>query len=173
MCERTCATLITNPCAPRIWPYLYFHGRFIEPFCASTFCMYMYYRVSTFQELRRIKLRIVMRVKWLWFIDRTSSIRCPERWRKSGLLCNIIVCKTVSKLGTSCIHGSFQKKLDFLFDLWRKYQSGRKRVQLWGENGHFFRRKCPMKRRKCCVPIVCTSCRNSPLFYWRYPPTMY
>ena len=40
--------LITNPFAPRILPYLYFHRRFIEPFCASTFCMYMYYRVSTF-----------------------------------------------------------------------------------------------------------------------------
>ena len=34
-----------------------------------------------------------------------------------------------------------KEKLDFLFDLWRKYQSGRKRVQLWGSYGHFFRRK--------------------------------
>ena len=50
-CESTFAPLITNPFVPRILPYLYFHRRFIEPFCASTFCMYMYYRVSTFQEL--------------------------------------------------------------------------------------------------------------------------
>ena len=56
------------------------------------------------RRMRRIKLRIVMRV------GRTSSIRgrlCSEKWRKSGLLCNIIVCKVVSKLGTSCIHVSF------------------------------------------------------------------
>ena len=62
------------------------------------------------RRMRRIKLRIVMTVKWLWSIGRMSSIRgrlCPERWRKYGLLCNIIVFKLVSKLGTSCIHGSF------------------------------------------------------------------
>jgi hypothetical protein len=50
-CESTFAPLITNPFVPRIWPYLYFHRIFIEPFCASTFCMYMYHRASTFQEL--------------------------------------------------------------------------------------------------------------------------
>jgi hypothetical protein len=50
-CERTFAPLITNPFAPRILPCLYFHRRFIETFCPSTFCMYMYYRVSTFQGL--------------------------------------------------------------------------------------------------------------------------
>ena len=53
-CERTFAPLITNPFVLRILPYLYFHRRFIEPFCASTFCMYMHYRVSTFN--RRIRL---------------------------------------------------------------------------------------------------------------------
>ena len=52
ICESTVAPLIINPFAPpHILPYLYFHRRFIEPFCASTFCMYMYYWVSTFQEL--------------------------------------------------------------------------------------------------------------------------
>jgi hypothetical protein len=40
-CERTFAPLITNPFAPRILPCL----------SPSTFCMYMYYRVSTFQGL--------------------------------------------------------------------------------------------------------------------------
>ena len=127
MCERTCAPLITNPCAPRILPYLYFHGRFIEPFCASKLhpfanwlvlspsnldvvnSLYLQNGIQKYKNrrMRWILLRIVMRVKWLWSIDRTSSIRCPERWRKPGLLCNIIVCKIVSKLGTSCIHRSF------------------------------------------------------------------
>ena len=49
--RRTFAPLITNPFAHRILPCLYFHRRFIETFCPSTFCMYMYHRVSTFQEL--------------------------------------------------------------------------------------------------------------------------
>jgi hypothetical protein len=55
-CERTFAPLITNPFVPRILPYLYFHRRFIEPFCASTFRMYMHYRVSTFYSSHRLFL---------------------------------------------------------------------------------------------------------------------
>ena len=55
--------LITNPFAPRILAYLYFHRRFIEPFCASTFCMYMYYRVSTFYSSQHLSIFVFLEIQ--------------------------------------------------------------------------------------------------------------
>jgi hypothetical protein len=71
-CERTFAPLITNPFALRILPYLYFHRRFIEPFCASTFCMYMYYRVSTFYSSHP---SIFVFLDAIWQIQTVNYIR--------------------------------------------------------------------------------------------------
>jgi len=72
---------ITNPFAPLILPYLYFHRRFIEP---SIFVFLD--AICQIQTVNYIKIRHI------------SDVAPQSRTEK--------------------------EKLDFLFDLWRKYQSG-------------------------------------------------
>jgi hypothetical protein len=91
-CESTFAPLITNPFALRILPYLYFHRRFIEPFCASTFCMYMYYRVSTFYSSHP---SIFVFLDAIWQIQTVNYIRIRnisdvapvKNWQGATWLC--------------------------------------------------------------------------------------
>ena len=101
--ERAFAQLITNPFAPRTLPYLYFHRRFIEPLCASTFCMYMYYRVNTFYSSHP---SIFVFLDAIWQIQTVNYIKI----------------RNISDVAPQS--RTDKEKLDFLFDLWRKYQSG-------------------------------------------------